>query len=179
MPWASLRARDSRRCARPSSRRSSSVSTAIRALEDLGYEAIDNLPLTLLPRLLDGPPLARPLALGTDTRNRDYSAQALIGAVDRLAENPTYLTDLVYLDCGPEVLVRRYSETRRRHPLAPEDRPILGIELERDLLAPVRARAGLLIDTSTTSPHDLRAEIHRWFAPGGQQALALSIQSFS
>ena len=84
-------------------------STAIRALEDLGYEAIDNLPLTLLPRLLDGPPLARPLALGTDTRNRDYSAQALIGAVDRLAENPTYLTDLVYLDCDPEVLVRRYS----------------------------------------------------------------------
>ena len=154
-------------------------STAIRALEDLGYEAIDNLPLTLLPRLLDGPPLARPLALGTDTRNRDYSAQALIGAVDRLAENPTYLTDLVYLDCDPEVLVRRYSETRRRHPLAPEDRPILGIELERDLLAPVRARAGLLIDTSTMSPHDLRAEIHRWFAPGGQQALALSIQSFS
>ena len=154
-------------------------STAIRALEDLGFEAIDNLPLTLLPRLLDGPPLARPLALGTDTRNRDYSAQALIGAVDRLDANPEYLTDLVYLDCAPEVLVRRYSETRRRHPLAPEDRPILGIELERDLLAPVRARAGILIDTSDLTPHDLRAEVQRWFAPGGQQSLALSIQSFS
>jgi len=154
-------------------------STAIRALEDLGYEAIDNLPLTLLPRLLDGPPLARPLALGTDPRNRDYSAQALIDAVDRLAANPEYLTDLVYLDCAPAVLVRRFSETRRRHPLAPEDRPILGIELERDLLAPVRARAGLLIDTSDLTPHDLRAEVQRWFAPGGQQNLALSVQSFS
>lgn len=154
-------------------------STAIRALEDLGFEAIDNLPLSLLPRLLAGPPLSRPLALGTDTRNRDYSAQALIGAADRLAENPEYLTDLVYLDCAPEVLVRRYSETRRRHPLAPDDRPIRGIELERDLLAPVRARAGILIDTSDLTPHDLRAEVQRWFAPGGQQSLALSIQSFS
>ena len=154
-------------------------STAIRALEDLGFEAIDNLPLTLLPRLLDGPPLARPLALGTDTRNRDYSAQALIGAVDRLTANPEYLTDLVYLDCAPEVLIRRYSETRRRHPLAPEDRPVLGIELERDLLAPVRARAGILIDTSDLTPHDLRDEMLRWFAPGGQQQLALSVQSFS
>lgn len=153
-------------------------STAIRALEDLGFEAIDNLPLSLLPRLLDGPPPTRPLALGTDPRNRDYSAQALIAAVDRLAADPRILADLVYLDCATDVLVRRYSETRRRHPLAPEDRPILGIELEQDLLAPVRARAGILIDTSDMTPHELRAEIQRWFAPGGQQ-LALSVQSFS
>ncbi|WP_420397030.1 RNase adapter RapZ [Nioella sp.] len=153
-------------------------STAIRALEDLGFEAIDNLPLSLLPRLLDGPPPTRPLALGTDPRNRDYSAQALIAAVDKLAADPRILADLVYLDCATDVLVRRYSETRRRHPLAPEDRPILGIELEQDLLAPVRARAGILIDTSDMTPHELRAEIQRWFAPGGQK-LALSVQSFS
>jgi len=154
-------------------------STEIRALEDLGFEAIDNLPLSLLPRLLDGPPPARPLVLGTDPRNRDYSAQALIAAVDRLAADPTFLADLVYLDCATEVLVRRFSETRRRHPLAPEDRPILGIEMEQDLLAPVRARAGILIDTSEMTPHELRAEVQRWFAPGGQQQLALSVQSFS
>ena len=153
--------------------------TAIRALEDLGFEAIDNLPLSLLPRLLDGPPPARPLVLGTDPRNRDYSAQALIAAVDRLAADPSFLADLVYLDCATEVLVRRFSETRRRHPLAPEDRPILGIEMEQDLLAPVRARAGILIDTSEMTPHELRAEVQRWFAPGGQQQLALSVQSFS
>jgi UPF0042 nucleotide-binding protein len=154
-------------------------STAIRALEDLGFEAIDNLPLSLLPRLLDGPPPTRPLVLGTDPRNRDYSAQALIAAVDRLAADPRVLADLVYLDCSTDVLVRRFSETRRRHPLAPEDRPSLGIELEQDLLAPVRARAGILIDTSDMTPHELRAEVQRWFAPGGQQNLALSVQSFS
>lgn len=154
-------------------------STAIKALEDLGFETIDNLPLSLLPRLLEGPPPTRPLALGTDPRNRDYSAQALISAVDGLANDPKVLADLVYLDCATDVLVRRYSETRRRHPLAPEDLPILGIELEQDLLAPVRARAGILIDTSEMTPHDLRAEVQRWFAPGGQQNLALSVQSFS
>lgn len=154
-------------------------STAIRALEDLGFEAIDNLPLSLLPRLLEGPPITRPLALGTDPRNRDFSAQALIAAVDRLAADPEILADLVFLDCAAEVLERRYSETRRRHPLAPEDQPMLGIRLEQDLLAPVRARAGILIDTSEMTPHDLRAEINRWFASGGQQKLALSVQSFS
>ncbi|WP_430450329.1 RNase adapter RapZ [Rhodophyticola sp.] len=154
-------------------------STAIRALEDLGFEAIDNLPLSLLPRLLEGPPITRPLALGTDPRNRDFSAQALIAAVDRLAVDPEILADLVFLDCAAEVLERRYSETRRRHPLAPEDQPMLGIRLEQDLLAPVRARAGILIDTSEMTPHDLRAEINRWFASGGQQKLALSVQSFS
>ncbi len=153
-------------------------STAIHALEDLGFEAIDNLPLSLLPRLLEGPPLGKPLALGTDTRNRDYSAQSLIAAVDQINADPSVLADLLYLDCAPEVLERRYSETRRRHPLAPEDQPMLGIALEKDLLAPVRARASILIDTSALTPHDLRAEINRWFA-GDEATLALSVQSFS
>jgi len=154
-------------------------STAIRALEDLGFEAIDNLPLSMLPALLDGPAPTRPLVLGTDPRNRDYSAEALLQAVDRVNEKADLLADLVYLDCATDVLVRRYSETRRRHPLAPEGQPLLGIEIERDLLSPVRARASLLIDTSQLSPHDLKAEISRWFAPGGAQRLALSVQSFS
>ncbi|MEM1272707.1 MAG: RNase adapter RapZ [Pseudomonadota bacterium] len=154
-------------------------STAIRALEDLGFEAIDNLPLSMVPALLDGPPPTRPLVLGTDTRNRDYSADALIHAVVRTNEDPDVLVDLVYLDCASDVLVRRFSETRRRHPLAPEDRPEIGIELERDLLAPVRAQAGILIDTSDLSPHELRAEISRWFSPSGAQRLAITVQSFS
>ncbi|MEM9756036.1 MAG: RNase adapter RapZ [Pseudomonadota bacterium] len=154
-------------------------STAIGALEDLGFEAIDNLPLSLLPHLLAGPALTRPLALGTDPRNRDYSAQALIDAVEQANAAPDILADLVYLDCATDVLLRRFSETRRRHPLAPEEQPVLGIEMERDLLAPVRARAGILIDTSYLSPHELKAEITRWFEPSGAQRLALSVQSFS
>jgi UPF0042 nucleotide-binding protein len=151
--------------------------TAVNALEDLGFEVIQNLPLSLLSRLLDGPPIDRPLALGLDTRNRDFSTAALIEAIDRLAIVGG--AEVLYLDCRPEVLVRRYSETRRRHPLAPDETPETGIAREADLLEPVRARAGVLIDTSEMTPHDLRAEIAHWFAASGAGRLAVSLQSFS
>lgn len=154
-------------------------STAIHALEDLGFEAIDNLPLSLLPRLLEGPPPERAMALGTDARNRDYSAAGLIAAYERLIDAPGHAPDLLYLDCAADVLQRRYSETRRRHPLAPDADPVQGITQELALLGPVRARASILIDTSSLTPHDLRAEIVRLFAPEGAGRLAITVTSFS
>lgn len=158
-------------------------STSVNALEDLGFEVIDNLPLSLLPRLLDGPPIDRPLALGIDTRNRDFSVNALIDVVDRLEAEFSVVPELLYLDCAADVLIRRYSETRRRHPLAPAETASQGIALEADLLAPLRARADILIDTSELTPHELRGEIERWFGAGtGHQTgigLAVSVQSFS
>ena len=154
-------------------------STSIHALEDLGYETIDNLPLTLIPRLLDGPPIARPVALGIDVRNRDFSATALIELIDRLTRHPEVQLEVLYLDCAPAELIRRFGETRRRHPLRPDDAPALGVEAEIDLLAPIRARADVLIDTTDLSPHDLKAEIGRWFDPGTGGRMAVSVQSFS
>lgn len=154
-------------------------STAIHALEDLGYEVIDNLPISLIPRLLDGPPLARPMALGIDVRNRDFSATALIELIDRLTRLPEVAPEVLYLDCRAEELVRRYGETRRRHPLSGADTPAEGIAAEMDLLAPIRARADVLIDSSDLSPHDLKAEIGRWFGQGSGQGLAVSVHSFS
>jgi RNase adapter protein RapZ len=154
-------------------------SSTIAALEDLGFEAIDNLPISLVPRLLDGPPLPRPLALGVDVRNRDFSSEALIELVDRLLRRPDVQCELVYLDCDTDTLLRRFSETRRRHPLSLEDAPFVGLQRELELLAPVRERADVLIDTSALTPHQLRAEIARWFAPALGQRMALSVQSFS
>ncbi|WP_208353870.1 RNase adapter RapZ [Pseudaestuariivita rosea] len=154
-------------------------STAIKALEDIGFETIDNLPLSLLPRLLDGPPYPKPLALGIDVRNRDFSATALIETIDRLRDWPEFDSELLYLDCRSDVLLRRYSETRRRHPMAPAESPADGIEREYDLLAPVKVRADVLLDTSDLTPHDLRADIERWYAPDGRAQLALSLHSFS
>lgn len=154
-------------------------SSAINALEDLGYEAIDNLPMSLVPRLLEGPPLPRPLALGLDVRNRDFSADALIEVVDTLHRQPGVWSELLYLDCSVDTLVRRFSETRRRHPLSPEDAPMTGILHERELLEPLRNRADVLIDTSDLTPHMLRAEISRWFGPRDGRPMALSVQSFS
>lgn len=153
--------------------------TAIRALEDLGYEAIDNLPLSFLPRLLDGPAPDKPLALGVDVRNRDFSAFGLIEAIDREGSNGPVGIQVLYLDCSTDVLLRRFSETRRRHPLAPAESPEEGIQRESDLLGPIKARADMLLDTSEMTPHDLRAELARWFAPEGKTRLAVTVQSFS
>ncbi len=154
-------------------------STAINVLEDIGYEAIDNLPLSLLPRLLAGPPLDHPMALGIDVRNRDFNVSAMIEMMNTLARMDTVAAELLYLDCTTDVLVRRYSETRRRHPMAPAESTLQGIERELDLLVPIRATADVLLDTSELSPHDLRAEVERWFAPDTGQRLAISVHSFS
>lgn len=153
--------------------------TAINALEDLGFEAIDNLPLSLLPRLLEGAPPDRPLALGIDPRTRNFDAVDLISAHERLQNDPDCAVDLVYMDCEPETLQRRYSETRRRHPLAPDATPAEGIALERDMLAPLRLHADVLIDTTNMTPHRTREELGRFFAPDGAPKMAVQVMSFS
>lgn len=153
--------------------------TAIRVLEDLGYEGIDNIPLSLVPRLIEGPPLDRPIVLGLDARNRDFNATALIELIDTLTRDPRVSLQVLYLDCAAPELIRRFSETRRRHPLAPAETPVQGIEREVDLLAPIRVRADHLIDTTELTPHDLKAEIARWFEADAAGRLSVSLQSFS
>lgn len=150
-------------------------STAIKNLEDLGYEAIDNLPMHLLPRLMSGSPLERPLAIGIDTRTRGFDAAGLLQFIDESAANPV----LVYLDCVEETLLRRFTETRRRHPVAPDEAPIIGIRREIELLHGLRDHADILIDTSDLSPHDLKAEMGHMFASETSNSLAVSVQSFS
>ncbi|MFV0245796.1 MAG: RNase adapter RapZ [Qingshengfaniella sp.] len=152
--------------------------TAVRALEDLDCEAIDNLPLSLVPRLIEGPALDRVLVLGIDTRNRDFSSRAFLDLVDWLRAREVQV-EVLYLDCRADVLERRFSETRRRHPLAPAEAPMDGIDRESGLLAPVRDHADILIDTSELTPHDLRAELARWFDPATGKRLAVSLNSFS
>ena len=157
-------------------------STAIAALEDLGFEAIDNLPLSLLPRLLERAPEA-PLALGLDARNRDFEGRALIAAVEGLGARPDLAAEALYLDCRPEALMRRYAETRRRHPMAPDGDPAAGVAREAAALAGLRERATTLIDTSEMTPHDLRAAIARLYGPrvgtAGEGVRAVALASFS
>jgi len=154
-------------------------SSAVRVLEDLGYEAIDNLPLSLVPRLLEVPRPGGALALGIDSRNRDFASSRLIDLLARLDARSDIAREVLYLDCSPEVLLRRYSETRRRHPLAPAESPEAGIARDFDLLSDIRERADVLIDTSDLSIHDLREEIDRQFSLEASVRLGVSVQSFS
>lgn len=153
--------------------------TAIRVLEDLGFEAIDNLPMGLLMRLLDGPENDRPMALGIDARNRDFSTIGFIDLVMRLRRTEQVELTVLYLDCRNEVLLQRFSETRRRHPVAANAGPEAGVLQEKELLAPIREIADILIDTSQINVHQLRKEVEHWFAPEGGRHLAVSIESFS
>lgn len=157
-------------------------STALRTLEDLGWEVVDNLPLVLLDRLLDAPdPLGsldedRPLAIGVDTRTRGFDPQAIANRMERLRESGDD-TGILFLECAGTELVRRFSETRRRHPLA-LDRPAGdGIAQERELLQPLRRAADHLIDTTDTSTNALQQELRDRFAISGEGA-TLAIMSF-
>ena len=132
--------------------------TAVRALEDIGFEVIDNMPLSLIDRVIEGQPLDRPLVLGHDER---------------------FDLQVVYMDCSDDVLIRRFSETRRRHPLSVETAPTEGIIKEKELLIPIRSRADILIDTTTMTPHDSRAEVQNWFQKPDGHPLAITVQSFS
>jgi UPF0042 nucleotide-binding protein len=154
--------------------------TAINALEDLGFEGLNNFPLSLVDRLVepaDGE--ARPIAIGVETRTRGFSTRALTGVVDRLRRRQGTGALLIFLDCSDEALLTRFNQTRRRHPLSPEEDAATGIARERDILAEVRARADMVIDTSELSPHALKAEIQSRFSRQISADLAVSVQSFS
>ncbi|MGE5201338.1 MAG: RNase adapter RapZ [Acidobacteriota bacterium] len=153
--------------------------TALKALEDLGYEAVDNLPLSLVPGLIGQRPLAAPLALGADVRTRDFGATALVDTLDRLAREGAARPLVIFLVCGDEQLVQRFTETRRRHPLA-QDRPVIdGIRLERQYVAPLRDRADLVIDTGDLSAADLKRILTGHFALDRSPGIALSVVSFA
>ena len=158
-------------------------STALKTLEDMGWEAVDNLPFALLARLLDtrlpeGAEGSRPLALGIDSRTRGFAASAIIDRIKAMREKSGEDIATLFLDCAGAELERRYSETRRRHPLAP-DRPASdGIARERELIAPLRRWADHVIDTTASTANDLRLELRNRFETGGGGDPALTVMSF-
>jgi UPF0042 nucleotide-binding protein len=151
--------------------------TAIHALEDIGWEAVDNLPIGMISRLID-PSRGAPLAVGVDGRTRDFSAQALIDEIETLRRRADVALRFVFLDCADEALLRRFAETRRRHPMAPEESAAAGLARERAIMAALMERADVVIDTTAMSPHDLKARIQLAFGRGGA-GLAVALQSFS
>lgn len=154
-------------------------STAINILEDLEFEAIDNLPMGLSASFLENETKDGPIALGLDPRNRDFSTEGFLGLVSKLKQNQEIECDTLYLDCSANVLLHRFSETRRRHHLAATRSVEEGIAHEKGLLTTIKDRADFYIDTSDLNVHQLRAEVEKWFAPCEGRALAISVESFS
>ncbi|HEV2845718.1 MAG TPA: RNase adapter RapZ [Thermoanaerobaculia bacterium] len=160
----------------------SGKSVVAKSFEDLSYYTVDNLPLPLLRTFLDNPlGLVRGhdrIAVVTDVRAPGFAEEfpRLFAEIDRERVEPT----LLFLETSDEVLVRRFSETRRPHPLAPDSTVIEGIQRERDLLAELRARADMVFDTSQWSIHEIRSQIYREFAtnPGEEPGMVVSLVSF-
>jgi RNase adapter protein RapZ len=154
--------------------------TALKALEDLGFEAVDNLPVTLLGSLIrPGDRLERDLAIGIDCRTRAFDPPDLIKRIAARRTHTAPEPKLLFLDCEDEILRRRFNETRRRHPLA-LDRPVTdGIAHERRVMAGLREHADLVIDTSQLSAADLRRLIGGYFATASERRLTLSVLSFA
>jgi UPF0042 nucleotide-binding protein len=158
-------------------------STVLRTLEDLGWETVDNLPLRLLDRLLAtalpaGEHDNRPLAVGFGAQTRGFDGERIVQNIKRLQDTGDYEIGTLFLDCAGTELERRYSETRRRHPLA-TDRPASdGIGRERELLTPLRRWANRVIDTTNVGTNELQQMIRRDFGGRGLGEPVLSVMSF-
>jgi UPF0042 nucleotide-binding protein len=150
-------------------------SVALRTLEDSGFEAIDNMPLAFLPAVVGAH--SGDLAVGLDVRSRGFSTDDFLKEVSSLRDNAAVELSIVFLDADDEVLRRRYSETRRRHPLALDRTVPDGIHRERELIGGLRDTADLMIDTSDLEVAALREMVTRHFSDKGQQ-LSVVLTSF-
>ena len=153
-------------------------STALRELEDLGWESIDNFPIRLLDRLIGGEFGAQPLAIGFDCRTRGFVPADIIQQVKELSGSNEVALTTLFLDCAGHELERRFNETRRRHHLA-QDLPVAsGIAAERELLAPLRRWADALIDTTNFSSNLLQQTIRDRFAGSAPREMTVTVSSF-
>jgi UPF0042 nucleotide-binding protein len=156
-------------------------SESMHVFEDLGYFCIDNLPPSFLPQLvtlsgLPGSPMTR-LAVVSDVRGHEFFDE-IVGELDRL-EDAGVDFRILYLEADDESLLRRFKETRRRHPMCEEGEALIdGIVAEREALEPIRARADLVIDTSSVKPQELRRVILERFGETASDTLSIAVVSF-
>lgn len=156
-------------------------SEAMHTFEDLGFFCIDNLPPSFISQLVDLAELpdsnmAR-IAVVCDVRGHEFFAE-LAGAIDELHERGTNV-HVLFMEASDDALVKRFKETRRRHPMCDEQASLIdGIQAERAVLAPMRDRAGMVIDTSDIPPQELRQAIRARFSESLSESLAITVYSF-
>ncbi|WP_025025569.1 RNase adapter RapZ [Caldalkalibacillus mannanilyticus] len=154
---------------------------AVQSLEDLGYFCVDNLPPILIPKFIElmeqtGSSMSK-VALVLDLRAREFF-DSLFNAIDDLEKKEFFHYQILFLDASDEALVKRYKETRRRHPLAKTGLPLEGIQQERKLLEELKGRAQQTLDTSNLKPAQLREKIIHRFTDQEQNKLTVNAMSF-
>lgn len=152
----------------------SGMSSVLHALQDFGYEVFDNFPLSLVKALVDDPQSGgKPMAIGIDSRARGFSASGIEEIVAH------YGAELIFMTCEDGVLQKRFTETRRRHPLA-KDKPVrFGIAREHELLGTLQDSASLTIDTTALNIHDLRHLLKGYFDIETDSLLTITLMSFA
>jgi RNase adapter protein RapZ len=158
----------------------SGKSTAARTLEDADYFCVDNIPVDLLPKLIElsahGSENLKRLALVMDLRQRDFVPR--YSSVLQAFESSSIPVQILFLEARDEVLVRRYSETRRQHPLASLGSVMEGVRKERNELRAVREKADWIIDTSDMTVHQLKQEIKKKFLGKAEDDVRVTVVSF-
>ncbi len=154
---------------------------AVQSFEDLGYYCVDNLPpelvTTFLALMRNTDKKIPRIAIVMDLRGREFFA-SLIDALDALAKDHDVIPKIVFLDADDDVLVRRYKESRRSHPLAPLGLPLEGIKQERQMLSEVKGRAKVVLNTSKMKPRELRERIALEFSHTTTTTFSINVMSF-
>ncbi len=170
------------RCLIVSGQSGSGKSVALHTLEDAGYYCIDNLPIELLPDLikkLASRPIQNKIAVGVDARSSDDQGMKSLPKILQQLRDDDVKVEVLFLQTDLDTLVRRFNETRRRHPLTSENVPLVqAINLERKLLEPVSMSADVFIDTTTSNLHQLRKHIHERFLDEDSEGMSILFQSF-
>ena len=153
--------------------------TVIHILDDQGFDTLDNVPVHLIPRVVPRELVDKPLALGLDIRSKSFSLQNLMQEISNWKALSKSSVVILFLECSLDILIKRFSLTRRPHPVLGENNLELSIKRELKLIAPLREKADFVLDTSNTSPNELRLKLGSIFPLAKNRSIQIMLQSFS
>ncbi len=153
--------------------------TVIHILDDQGFNTLDNVPVHLIPQVASTNLEDKPLAIGLDLRSKSFSLQKLMREINNWKTLSKSRVVILFLECSLEILIKRFSLSRRPHPVAGENNLELSIKKELKLIAPLREKADFILDTSNTSPNELRLKLGSIFSVESNRNIQIMVQSFS
>jgi len=153
--------------------------TVIHILDDQGFDTLDNVPVHLIPRVAPTDLVDKPLAIGLDIRPKSFSLQNLMKEIRNWKALSKSRVLILFLECSLDILIKRFSLTRRPHPVPGENNLELSIKRELKLIAPLREKADFVLDTSHTSPNELRLKLGSIFPLSNNRSIQIMLQSFS